>query len=303
MKLLNLIVDKFFVKQWNIGFANADIKQIIKDKNFKPVFTWLPAPDINRFFADPFIFKNTDGNINVIYEDFSNKDQYGKISITTVDQNFKPVITKQILDTGSHLSYPNVFTENGKTFIMPEAGLTGNLTVYEYDFDKMALIKKKDIITGLPLLDSTILKYNNKYWLFATKRGTQSNNELFIYYADKIDGPFTGHKNNPVKNNLNGSRPAGNFILTDGEIYRPAQNSKLYYGKSISINKITVLTEEKFEEEHYITINAPKDTSYNYATHTLNFAEDVIVIDGLKRKFIPFANLTVYLKKIFNPKR
>ncbi|MEO7045369.1 MAG: hypothetical protein ABI091_08710 [Ferruginibacter sp.] len=300
MNILSKIYDKLLIKQWNVGLARIDIKQVIRSKIFDPAFTWLPEPEAERFFADPFLFKNNDGNINVIYEDFSNGDQYGKVSLTTVDKNFKVISTKEILDTKSHLSYPNVFIENGITYIMPEASLSNNLTMYEYDFKDQELKNPKDIIKGMQLLDSTILKYKEKYWLFATKRGDTSNSDLFIFYAEKFDGPYAEHAKNPVKKSINGSRPAGNFIEVDGEIYRPTQNSADYYGKSITINKITLLSEENFQEEEHITVEAPKTSKYNYATHTINFSDDVIVIDALRRHFMPFAQIKIFLKKRIN---
>ncbi|MBS1495532.1 MAG: hypothetical protein JSU03_05645 [Bacteroidetes bacterium] len=299
MNILSKIYDKLLIKQWNIGLARIDIKTIIRTKAFNAEFTWLPENDPERFFADPFIFKNNNGTINIIYEDFSNSDHYGKISIKTLNQNFEVIATNEILDTKSHLSYPNVFFENDTTYIMPEASLSNNLTMYEYDYKNKALINAKVIVSGLPLLDSTILKYGEKYWLFATKRGDDSNSALYIYYADKFDGPYKSHIKNPVKKSLNGSRPAGNFIEVDGEIYRPTQNSAEYYGKSITINKLKCLSEENFEEEEYFIVEAPKKTKYNYATHTINFTDDVIVIDALRRYFMPLAQIKIFIKKIF----
>ncbi|MEI2749888.1 MAG: hypothetical protein V9E88_14150 [Ferruginibacter sp.] len=39
---------------------------------------------------------------------------------------------------------------------------------YEYDFDNHRLINRKMIMENVPLLDSTILRHEGKYWLFAT---------------------------------------------------------------------------------------------------------------------------------------
>ena len=113
MGLLDKIYDKFCVKQWAIGLARADVGMLINKGIADLQFTWLPSPSATRFFADPFIFRNKTGQLEVIYEDFSYYDQYGKISITTVDEQFKPIESKLILDTGSHLSYPNVLLQDG----------------------------------------------------------------------------------------------------------------------------------------------------------------------------------------------
>jgi hypothetical protein len=297
MNFLQKIYDKLTVKQWNIGLARIDIKEMIRNKNSRIEYTWLPAGPAKRFFADPFIFRNDDGNINVIYEDFSNDDQYGKVSITTLDKDFNPIITKEILDTKSHLSYPNVYVSEGKTYIMPESSKAGAILRYEYDFSKKELINERTIINE-PLLDPTIVHYNNKYWLFATKRGEASNNKLYIYHSSNLEGPFTAHIKNPVKDSLYNTRPAGNFVMVDGELYRPTQCSVDYYGKAVVINRVNALTEEDFGEEEYMTLKAPLKTNYNFACHTLNYLDDIIVIDGLRRKFMPFKQLDIYAHKL-----
>ena len=150
MNFLDRIADKMFMKQWNVGLAKINVHELITSRNYNPEYKWLPIGNTGRFFADPFIFKTTDGNINVIYEDFSAQDQYGKISLTTVNEQFQPVFTKEILDTGSHLSYPNVFVDGNKTYIIPEASKSGQVTCYEYDFASRALANGKNIIQNMP---------------------------------------------------------------------------------------------------------------------------------------------------------
>ncbi|MBS1741500.1 MAG: hypothetical protein JST81_00580 [Bacteroidetes bacterium] len=304
MNLFQKITDKLFVKQWNVGLARVDMKELLSSNKYSPDFKWIPIDNVKRFYADPFIFKNgNDGEINVIYEDYSLDDQYGKISLTTVDKDFEPLHSKEILDTRSHLSYPNVFVENGTTYIIPEASKSGHVTSYEFDFDNKRLINPKNIIQNLPLLDSTILVHNNKYWLFATKRGEHSNSKLYIYYADKMEGPYIPHAANPVKNSLNGSRPAGNFIKMNGEIYRPSQNCAQYYGKSVTINRVTLLNEKEFAEEAVVDIEPPGKSSFNFGIHTINVVDNVIVIDALKRVFMPVEQVKIFLKKIFKGKK
>ena len=299
MNFFDKIADKLFMKQWNIGLARINITELINKKNFSPDYKWLPIKAPDRFFADPFIFKTEDGNINVIYEDFSAADQYGKISLTIVNDKFQPVFTKEMLDTRSHLSYPNVFTENGKIYIIPEASKSGNVTCYEYDSKTRSLVHGKNILENLPLLDSTILVHDNKYWLFATKRGSNSNNKLYIYYAHSLAGPYFSHSGNPVKDSLYGTRPAGNFIKVNGDIYRPSQNCAGYYGKSVILNKIVLLNDREFSEEAVLEISPPSASGFNYGIHTINVLDDVIVIDALKRIFMPVEQVKIFIKKMF----
>ena len=298
MSIIKMIKQKCSVMQWGIGFAKGNVKEIIRKKNLDLKFTWLEQNNKLEFIADPFIFKNNQGNINLLYEDFS-VERNGTIALKIIDNDFKTIFQKTILKTGYHLSYPFVFQEDSITYIIPESHQRGKVAIFEYDFFNNSLTNEK-ILINLPLLDSTILKYENKYWLFASLGdGINDNKQLHIYYADSILGKYLPHKKNPVRNNLNATRPAGNFIEVDGAIYRPAQNCKEYYGKSITINKIIKLTVNEFEETHYFEITADSMSNFNAGLHTINILDDIIVIDGIKFIFMPLKKIMLFLKKQF----
>jgi hypothetical protein len=298
MSIINKFLEKCSVAQWGIGLAKGKIDEVIREKRLDLNFTWLPQNNKLHFIADPFIFKNKEGGINILYEDFSiEKD--GKIILTTVDNNFEPIFKKEILDTGSHLSYPFVFKENGLTYIIPESHQRGIVAIYEYDFENNILINEK-ILIDLPLLDSTILKYKNKYWIFASLGdGLFDNSKLYIYHSESLFGKYKPHAQNPVRHHLNATRPAGNFIQVDGDLFRPSQNCAENYGKSITINKVLRLSETEFEEEHYFDIKADKKCSFNAGLHTINVVDDVITIDGKRMHFMPFTKTRLFIKKRF----
>lgn len=285
--------------QWNIGLTKDNIHDLLRDKKNTLSIKWLPVNNVVVSVADPFIFKSQGGGINILYEDFSmvDKKRYGTIKLIKTNNNFEPIFNKQILDVKTHLSYPSIFVENGKTYIIPESRQSGEVACYEYDFTTDNLTNKK-VISTLPLLDPTILKYNDKYWLFATYGDHKfEHSKLYIYYSDSLFGPYKPHKMNPVKNDLNGSRPAGNFIFSDGNIYRPAQNCSDYYGKSLSFYKLIKLSEIEFKEEHYLDLLQRKESRFNGGIHTINIVDDVVVVDGIRMAFKPFTKMKLFFKK------
>jgi hypothetical protein len=282
-------LEKLYYKHWVIGLSHADIKEIIKTKTFNQDIKWLSINSADHFNADPFLLRGKDGNLNIFYEDLILDEQYGKIFLMTADESFTKFKTKLLLDTKSHLSYPFIFKEDGRIFVFPEASKSGKLTCYEYDQENQSLHFLKEII-NLPLLDSTILKYKNKYWLFGTINGSDSHNKLYLFFSDNLLGPYTAHPGNPVKNSLDSSRPAGNFIEIDEVIYRPSQNCENFYGESLTINKINKLDEDSFAEEPYmfIKINQKNLRKHNIHTiHTINIVDNIIAVDGKKWTFSP----------------
>lgn len=202
-----------------------------------------------------------------------------------------------LLDTKFHLSYPFIFRENNRVYVFPEAGQSGKLTCYEYEPVKQELNYLCEII-DLPLIDPTILKYNDKYWIFGTLAGSQASRNLFIFYSDNMMGQYRQHPENPVTDSLNGSRPAGNFIKIDGILFRLAQNCENRYGESITIFKVNRLDENHYEEEEYMKLEINKEKYLNRGVctmHTLNIMENIIVVDGKKRIFYPIAKSRYYL--------
>ncbi len=297
-KIISKFFNRLFLKQWIIGLSRGDIKEIIRTKNFSQNITWLPFNKKNHFYADPFLLKTNDGNLNIFIEDYGLDTLYGNISLITCDRIFNKINYKIILDTKSHLSYPFIYSEKNKIYVFPEAGQSGKLSCFEYDQVNQCLIFVQDII-NLPLRDATILKYNEKYWIFAVLNENGIDYKLNVYFSDNLLGPYTAHPGNPLKNGLNGTRPAGNFIEVDGIIYRPTQNCKNSYGESITINKVNILDESMFIEEPYMTISINKKNKYFhriFTIHTINVLNDVIVVDGQKWIFAPLLQLKYYLK-------
>lgn len=289
-------VDKLFVKGWTIGLSQAKVEDIIKTKKFNPTIKWLKQTKVNHFYADPFFLPSKNDEYKVLAEDFPFDDYYGKISLLTFDKDFNLTNKKILLDTGSHLSYPFVFRENNEIYVFPESAMSGKLLCYKYNPESESLIFLTEIINK-PILDATILKYKNKYWLFGTLSGKDSLKNLHVFFSDKLFGPYNPHPLNPVKSDVKAARPAGNFIQIDDILYRPSQNGEMEYGKSITINKITELSEFTFAEEFYFSIEIDKSQNKGINTiHTINVSGGAIVIDGGTKKFAPGIKLKYFSK-------
>lgn len=299
MSLWKKYSDKLFLKQWSIGFVKGNIEDLIREKKNNLPVQWL-SPESNKFsYADPFIFRTDDGQTHVLFESVSTVGLDGKITLMTIDGQCNPVSQHTLLETEAHLSYPFVHKENNKIYVFPENAFSGSLYCYEFDQVNKTLINKTEILNK-PVVDATIVKFKDKYWLFGTMIGQQRNSDLHIFYSDSLTGPYTAHQANPVKKDLNSARPAGSVIEVDGILYRPAQNCTSYYGESITINKITALDTSRFSEEEYFTIEANSNDSFNYGVHTINACGDIIIVDGQKKYFQPAGQLFRKIKNIIS---
>lgn len=301
--MLKNIIERFINKlsfdQWIIGICRADIKGILSKRRFDEEINWFHTP-ADRFLADPFLLR-TDENIEILLEKYHYREGYGKIDLLTLNKEFKLLEANTVLDTKNHLSYPFTYHENDKYYLLPESAQNDKLSCYEFDNLTNSAKFVKDLI-DLPLKDTTILKYNNKYWAFGALGTHETEYTLNIFYSEDILGPYKAHAGNPVKSGIDGIRQAGNFIVENGAIFRPTQNCKNGYGESIMIKKIQILNESEFIEDDYMEIKAGQLRGNNQSisrVHTFNVLNDVVVIDGLYKKFSPVRRVISYFGKRF----
>jgi hypothetical protein len=299
MSLINKIYQKCCIMQWGIGFTHGSIEEVIQQQKIPGKITWLPLKNSLHFIADPFIFRNLRGNINLLFEDFSiEKD--GILVLNELSADYKILQEKVIWKTSSHLSYPLVWKEGEKIYIIPESHQQNKVSCFEYN-EANDIIENEKVLLSQALLDSTIVHENGKYWLFATLGdGNNDNKQLHLFFADNLFGPFQPHPANPIKDALDGSRPAGSIIRVGKSLYRPAQNCSEYYGKSITMQKIETLTETQYAESTAFLLEPSHDSPFKSGLHTINSTGDgVIVIDGIRFLFRPFTKLRLLLKNKF----
>ena len=291
------ILDKFFVKQWTLGIAKGNNEDILQNRLKSIDFKWIDIPNPEVFVADPFVIELPNGEIHVIAEHI-HQASYGKLVGYRFSKTLDLLEEKIILDTGTHLSYPFILEVNGEICIIPESAMANGVFAYPYNPIHMSLGNPITLIENEPLLDSTFVHYEDRWWLFATKRGANSNSALHIYHAEHWKGPYEAHKLNPVKTGADGSRPAGNILKQGNQLLRPAQNCKESYGKSITLFKITKLTKDSYEEVPTLELKADIHKENKYGIHTINHSGSVIVVDCLKKSFNPFIQIKLFLNKI-----
>jgi len=291
--------NKLYYQKWIIGISNENLSDIIRNRKFDPDISWLFRNSFNKIYGDPFFIRSKDGKIEIIMEVLQFEGDYGRLALLTLDEEFRLSKLKILLDTKSHLSYPFVFKEDDRYFIFPESSKNDRLSCYEFDPEAERLIFLTDILE-FPLLDSTIIKKNGKYWIFGVLADDNAGYEEHVFYSDNLLGPYVNHPANPVKYGLDGTRPAGSFIEVDGRIYRPTQNCQKEYGDSITIYELTELNEERVVEEPYMNIEINRSNHHNngmFKIHTINYMNDLIVVDRKNWTFSPFHQLVNYLKK------
>ena len=240
------LLELCFCEQWFIC-CRKTLEPVVGDRNTRPFTILKPPPGSN--YADPFVFEH--GGHNYIFFEAWQSGSKGAIWCTKLDQAGKPGESKPILQRPYHLSYPYVFEWRGGIYLLPETRQNKTIELFRaidfpYHWELAAVLMK-----GVSAVDSVIFEYNSKLWLFTAGMGGPEVrlNELSLFFADSLFGPWRPHPKNPIVCDIRRARPAGGLFIHNGELIRPGQNCSKSYGYAVSLNRVDLLSESDYREE------------------------------------------------------
>ena len=120
----------------------------------------------------------------------------------------------------------------------------------------------------LPCRNATLHRAAERWWLFGTGAFEE---ELELYYAPKLAGPWQPHARNPVKSDARNARPAGRRYWRNGALYRPAQ----MHGVGVSVNRVLRLTPHDYAERQVQIIPGLRG---------FNQSSELTVVDAVTRR-------------------
>ncbi|WP_295713841.1 hypothetical protein [Mucilaginibacter sp.] len=299
MKLLGIldsIRNKLFsYDKWNIGYISQTPENLILTQRLNGKINWLREGAAD-YAADPFAV-NINGHMHLYYEELNFWKGKGVIMMmdTLHFRNKKKV--KGIMKDSIHLSYPYLFTADDSLYCIPETGSAKQVALYQIDVENPSKFKKiKVILEGQAFVDSSIIYFQNKYWLFTSVSGKQG--ELYVFYSDTLEDSFKAHALNPINVASNVSRSAGRLFIVGKKLYMPSQNPEIRYGGSVMINEITTITETDFK--YNTAFELLPQLPYDQGLHTINFAGDLLIVDGKRKVFSVLGPVKKVIRKFRN---
>ena len=272
---------KFVLEQWILLF---EFKEEVSS-SFAKFKKLIPPKD--RFYADPFVVYENN-KYYLFIEELPYITNKGHISVLEINKKGEWSEPVKIIDESYHLSYPYIFKEHGNYFIIPESGANRTIDLYKCTKFPFQWEFQMNLMNNIRAVDTTLFFYEKKCWMFcnmAEHKGASTNDELFLFYADKVETvDWTPHPLNPIVSDATKSRPAGKIFIYNDKIIRPSQNSSKLYGYGLTMNEILVLNEHEYKEVRIEDIEPNWDRQVT-RTHTFNHSEGLTIIDGkLKRK-------------------
>lgn len=294
MKLLKKLIDKIFkIDFWQVFISNSSIDEFLntKGKSLQKNY-FLIKNNPNSFFADPFLLSAHKNKFSLFVEDFS---FYSGAKISFLNYQNKNLKLKKLI-VGRHFSYPFNIKDRKKTFLFPEM-IEENRNKF-YIINNYKITNSINYLLGYKVVDPTIFKNKDLYWLMCSLSGKNlnENSNLYLFYSKQLDGNWISHQKNPIyKRNLN-ARGAGPIIQHKGKFYRPSQ-SYLHdnYGSAIMINELKVINKKKFIEKKIFKIKPFKNFE---GIHHISYKNNFFAYDQ-KKTIYSILKPLYYLLKFF----
>lgn len=267
----------FFREQWCVGIVDKPIHAFIGATTVENV-NWLFRDERHRYFADPFGIANG-SEVTILAEEYPATTNRGKISSFVVRDGAVVRSPAVVLERDGHLSYPYLFRHGDTIYCVPESNELSEITLYQITRFPDQWKKIKTLLHG-KYVDPTVIRYDERWWLFASSMEHEGVTTLYIWHATDLLGEWTPHPGNPVKSDVSTSRPAGTPFVHEGRLYRPAQNCGNTYGGGVALNRVTRLTEDEFEEELVTHLQPESPGPFPLGLHTLSAVGDRTLIDG-----------------------
>ncbi len=258
-----------------------------------PTAGWTRGEELVRWrpghiYADPFLVEH-EGRHHLFCEEVPANGGFGVISHVELRLDGAPAgPPRQVLAAPYHLSYPFVFLHRGEIFMIPETSSVARVELYRAVEFPHRWERERVLLEDLDAADATLLEHEGRLWLFASVAAPDASSldELHLFFARELRGPWQAHPHNPVVSDARCARPAGAIQRWGERLVRPGQDGSRRYGGAISFRAIDLLSESKYAE-HEIARLDPEQLGDARATHTYNADARFEAIDlrWLERRF------------------
>lgn len=268
----------FMEDYWEIAYRTYTAEDSVVSCKGKYTFKSLTATT-RYWYADPFLFSH-DGVTYLFIEMFDNTIERGVIGCSKLE-NGAFTTPEVVLEEPFHLSYPNVFENDGQIYMMPETHEDHCIQLYRAvefptKWEKARVLVPQDDVVDTVLLDQ---------WLLTTRVvdgvAMKTHLELFDFATGEA---FDG---NPVSEDGTCNRGGGALFERDGRRIRPAQNcTGAFYGAGLVFYEIgdELYTEKEIGRLNPENLDVPALPAV-YGIHTYACNDTLEVIDVKAKRF------------------
>ncbi|MBK9177048.1 MAG: hypothetical protein IPM46_12105 [Flavobacteriales bacterium] len=263
---------------WNIGVLHQPVQVLLQEDGSRNV-RWLPSPSKGRARLEPFGYRDSDGELNVL---FRKAEEDGSAPVIARVRPKPDNILKRsriMLEEEGADGYPFTISIDAVTWMLMT-------NVNERVVRLHQVNAANDGFTQGPVLlrealhAPTLFLHAGRWWLFGTV-DPQPDALLRAWHAERLEGPYLPHASATLKCDLRSSRPAGTPFMHDGQLYRPALDASDPQQPAVWINRVLHLDPNLFMEEPVRRIAGFPATAYGMGVRTISTMGDMTLVDGL----------------------
>jgi hypothetical protein len=269
-----------FQHQWFLGVRRRRADRL-PHEDPSPWRAVLPPPD--RSYADPFVVSHGEATF-IFLELLEHATGRGTLAVGRLEPDGRMTEPAPILPMAHHTSYPYVFGDGGRMFLIPETGDAGRVQLFAATSFPTGWERVATLIEGVNAVDATVHAHGGFYWMWVTiaPPGGRLHDETFLYWSDRLDAGWTPHPRSPVVSDARYARPAGRPFVCGGRLIRPSQSCVGRYGERVVFNEVEVLTPEEYRERLCGSLGPDWAPRPNLAAHTYTFDGEWEATDGLR---------------------
>jgi hypothetical protein len=266
------------VAHWRLAVRVGE-RQLAEDAKLDG-FRWIEPPP-GHYHADPFLFDHQ-GKRWLFFEDYRYAAQRAVIACAELGVDGAVGETTPVLDSGSHLSYPCVFSWKNELFMVPESRSQHAVVLYRAVRFPFEWKRERELFAG-DVVDTSVWAGDERLWFFVPRVEPRGRGiHLWLFSAEEPAGDWRLHPASPISMDVRNARGGGAIFRQGETLVRPAQDGSRTYGHSFSLNRIVRLTEDVYEEQPLRVVEPggadwARDLS---GTHTYARAPGVEVVDG-----------------------
>jgi hypothetical protein len=174
----------------------------------------------------------------------------GEIGLAVSDDALNWQYQQIVLAEPYHLSYPYVFEWLDDYYMIPESYMAGAVRLYKARRFPTEWAFAGTLLAGPYYADPSVLRYQNKWWLFVDASPGIQHNTLRLFWAETLTGLWFEHSRSPIiVGNPHIARPAGRLVVFRDKLIRFAQDCYPAYGNQIHAFEITELSTTEYREQ------------------------------------------------------
>ena len=192
---------------------------------------------------------------------------------------------RTVLREDCHLSYPQVFSHQGRWYLLPESCARSNLVLYEADALPGPWRPAAELLSGVRVADATLWQEDDGSWALLACRGADQGplyDTLVEYRSAQLLGPWQAAGPAPVRVDGATARPAGPRFRWRGRWLRPVQDCRVRYGWGAHLLETNLRADNRVMDERLVASLSPRPGSALQCVHSYSRQGSFLAVDWLR---------------------